>query len=45
MAQDAQRNSISPMYMKDPAPRLLAAKADEICIKPTNTAKTANVTR
>jgi cytochrome o ubiquinol oxidase subunit 2 len=45
MAQDAKRNATSPMYMKDPAPRLLAAKAEEICITPTNTAKTANATR
>jgi cytochrome o ubiquinol oxidase subunit 2 len=44
MAQDARRNATSAMYMKDPAPRLLAAKAEEICITPTNTAKTTNVT-
>jgi cytochrome o ubiquinol oxidase subunit 2 len=45
MSQDAKRNATSAMYMKDPAPRLLAAKAEEICITPTNTAKTTNVTR
>jgi cytochrome o ubiquinol oxidase subunit 2 len=45
MTQDAQRNATSVMYMKDPAPRLLAAKADEICVKPTNSAKVTNVTR
>jgi cytochrome o ubiquinol oxidase subunit 2 len=45
MTQDAQRNATSAMYMKDPAPRLLAAKADEICVKPTNSAKATNVTR
>jgi cytochrome o ubiquinol oxidase subunit 2 len=45
MAMDSQRNAISPMYMKNPAPRLAAAKAEEICITPTKTAKTTNATR
>jgi cytochrome o ubiquinol oxidase subunit 2 len=44
MAHDARRNAISPMYMKDPAPRLLAAKAEEICITPSEKVKTTNVT-
>jgi cytochrome o ubiquinol oxidase subunit 2 len=45
MAQDASRNATSPMYMKDPAPRLMAANAAEICTTPSNTVKTTNATR
>jgi cytochrome o ubiquinol oxidase subunit 2 len=43
MASDARRNAAGSIYLNDPAPRLVAAKAEEMCFTPTNSAKTTNV--